>query len=688
MSGLGILVRKYAVILMVMITCPEVYCNSLINNFPVPAPNHNEPKPANVFYQTVGPDWSIETANMIINTRSSHMDWDYTVGLLLEGVLRVYKRTHDQRYLNFINDWAQYHISADGTINVDANSLDNIMPGFTILHLYRETGIERFRLAAKKLRDRFNTYPRTPDGGFWHTTNLQGELWLDGLYMGMPFLTTYGQMIGDANYAYSEAIKQFKLHIDYLLNKETGLLLHAFDYDGSASWALPPYKRSPYAWGRAVGWVVMGLTEILDIIPADFPQRSEIVNQYVAVLKSLASYQDPSTGLWYQVVDYASDPDNWLETSCSMMFVFSMQRAIQKGLLDGSYQRNVDLGYKGILTKISENASRMVYLTDICAGTAVSADIQYYFNRPRNTNDNHGLGTFLIMNELVRYNNLPWMGSGHTLAVSPSNLTVNSASGATGVFTVKSNTAWSVTDNASWLSLSAASGTSNASLTVTTSSANTSLSSRSANVTFSAAGVTSVTVTVTQSGASPKLPVLTTTQVSDITSTTALCGGNIISDGGSSIVTRGVCWSTGENPLVDLNTKTIDGTGSGTYSSKITGLTPGITYHVRAYAINSVGTGYGEQVTFMSGISTNNNKIQFQNIKIYPNPVSDILTIEYKDNNFKSINIIDFRGLILRKEKVIYPVQRIDFSGYEHGIYFLEFINSNGEFNRVELVNQ
>ena len=353
-------------------------------------------------------DWSVEMANMIINTRSTDMNWDYTVGLLLEGVLRVYKRTNDQRYLNFIKEWAQNHIGADGTINITLNSLDNIMPGFTILHLYRETGIERFKLAADKLRKRFDTYPRTPDGGFWHMTNLEGELWLDGLYMGMPFLTTYGKMIGDADYAYSEAILQFKLHIDYLMDKETGLLLHAFDYDHSEPWALPPYYRSPYAWGRAIGWVMMGLSEILDIIPEDFPERNVIVDQYKTVLKSLATYQDPATGLWYQVVDHQDDPGNWLETSCSMMFVYSMSRAIQKGFLDESYKKNVEAGYRGVLTKISEDANKMVYLKDICEGTSVSSDIQYYFGRARNTNDNHGLGTFMIMNELVEHNNLPW----------------------------------------------------------------------------------------------------------------------------------------------------------------------------------------------------------------------------------------------------------------------------------------
>jgi unsaturated rhamnogalacturonyl hydrolase len=778
MFKLGISVRKYAILLMVLITCPEVYCNSYIKNFPVPTPGLNELRYSNLSYQDSGPDWSVETANMIINTRLTDMNWDYTVGLLLEGVLRVYKRTHDQRYLNFINEWAQYHIAADGTINAHANSLDNIMPGFTILHLYRETGIERFRLAAEKLRDRFDTYPRTPDGGFWHMTDLEGELWLDGLYMGMPFLTTYGQMIGDADYAYSEAIKQFKLHIDYLMDDETGLLLHAFDYDGSASWALAPDNRSPYAWGRAIGWVMMGLSEILDIIPADFPGRDDIVVQYVTVLESLASYQNTSTGLWYQVVDYPDDPDNWLETSCSMMFVFSMQRAIQKGFLNASYQSNVNLGYNGILTKISEDAAKMVSLTDISAGTSVSADIQYYYERPRKTNDNHGLGTFLIMNELVKYDNLPWLGSGKSLSVAPSNLTVNSASGSTGIFNITSNTTWNVTDNASWLSLSSASGTGtgtltvttsgantslsarsanvtfsatgvtsvmvtvtqsgaspalsvapasltvtsasgstgsfnvtsnttwnvtdnaswlslstasgtgNGTLTVTTSGANTSLSSRSANVTFSASGVTSVTVSVTQSGAEPELPVLTTISVSEITSTTAVSGGNIISDGGSSIITRGVCWNTDENPLIILNTKTTNGTGSGIYSSNISGLTPGTTYFVRAYATNSVGTGYGEQVTFRSEINTNSNQIQFQKIKIFPNPVSGILTIEYYDDNFKSINILDSRGIILRKEKAITPSQQIDFSEYEQGFYILEFVSANGEFKRVKLVNQ
>jgi len=91
--------------------------------------------------------------------------------------------------------------------------------------------------------------------------------------------------------------------------------------------------------------------------------------------------------------------------------------------------------------------------------------------------------------------------------------------------------------------------------------------------------------------------IITTTQLSNITTTTASGGGNITTDGGLTITSRGVCWSTTTNPIV-ANSKTADGTGTGIFSSNITGLNPGTTYHIRAYATNSVGTAYGSDLTF------------------------------------------------------------------------------------------
>jgi len=97
--------------------------------------------------------------------------------------------------------------------------------------------------------------------------------------------------------------------------------------------------------------------------------------------------------------------------------------------------------------------------------------------------------------------------------------------------------------------------------------------------------------------------ILTTTALSNITSTTAICGGNITSDGGSSIISRGVCWSTTPNPTI-ANFKTIDGAGIGIYTSSLTGLTDKNVYYVRAYATNLKETVYGSEIDFVATIST------------------------------------------------------------------------------------
>jgi uncharacterized protein (TIGR02145 family) len=94
-----------------------------------------------------------------------------------------------------------------------------------------------------------------------------------------------------------------------------------------------------------------------------------------------------------------------------------------------------------------------------------------------------------------------------------------------------------------------------------------------------------------------EVPELTTSIVSDIEWTSAQCGGTISSDGGDSVIARGVCWSVGNTPTT-TDYKTTNGSGIGDFSSVLSGLQPGTDYHVRAYAINSAGTGYGEAWPF------------------------------------------------------------------------------------------
>jgi len=115
----------------------------------------------------------------------------------------------------------------------------------------------------------------------------------------------------------------------------------------------------------------------------------------------MKTYQDRASGRWFQVVDKGSRSDNWTETSCSAMYTYVISRSVQQGYVDPSYKSVAAKGYAGVLGRISLGSDGRTNLTTISEGTNVG-DYSYYINRARNTNDQHGLGSFLIMNEQMR----------------------------------------------------------------------------------------------------------------------------------------------------------------------------------------------------------------------------------------------------------------------------------------------
>jgi unsaturated rhamnogalacturonyl hydrolase len=161
-----------------------------------------------------------------------------------------------------------------------------------------------------------------------------------------------------------------------------------------------------------MGWFGMTLIEVLELLPRDHPKRPQLIAQVAQLVKAWARYQDEKTGLWYQVVDKGDDPANWLETSSSSMYTYVIAMAIHRGYVEHKYAGTAQKGYAGVLTKISRDQEGQTNLTGICEGTNV-ADLAYYFARKRNTNDFHGLGAFLIMNE--KFMNKKLKGSSRTL---------------------------------------------------------------------------------------------------------------------------------------------------------------------------------------------------------------------------------------------------------------------------------
>lgn len=181
-------------------------------------------------------------------------------------------------------------------------------------------------------------------------------------------------------------------------------------------------------------------------------------------------------------------------------------------------------------------------------------------------------------------------------------------------------------------------------------------------------------------------PSVVTTNISEATSATAIAGGNITSDGGADIIERGVCWSTTINPTIS-DSKTSDGASEGSFNSTITGLTNGVSYHIRAYATNCSGTSYGSDITYFHN-TTDIDETQCEKIRIYPNPVTGILNIDYKEGVYETIRIFNSQGVLVKDQKVITPLQRLDFSGFEKGLYIIEFVKSTGQRERVKIINQ
>ena len=161
-----------------------------------------------------------------------------------------------------------------------------------------------------------------------------------------------------------------------------------------------------------MGWFGMTLIEVLELLPKDHPQRPKLIAQVKQLVKTWADFQDKKTGLWFQVVDKGDNPANWLETSSSSMYTYVTSMAVDRGYVEKKYASNAKRGYAGVLTKISLDSDGQTNLIDICEGTNV-ADLAYYFARKRNTNDFHGLGAFLIMNE--KFANKTLKGSSRSL---------------------------------------------------------------------------------------------------------------------------------------------------------------------------------------------------------------------------------------------------------------------------------
>ncbi|WP_196777937.1 glycoside hydrolase family 88 protein [Lentzea aerocolonigenes] len=323
-------------------------------------------------------DWSTAVVDSAIATRpATSLGLGYTDTLFLHSVYLVHQRTG--RYLDYLKAWGDARVRADGSTGNPYNDLDSMLAGNIFLDLAQATGEQRYRLAAQRIRDRIATYPRTSDGGLIHNVALTGQLWADGVFMAQPFLARAGDV--------DTATHQLSLYYQHLKNPE-GLLRHAYNERTG---------QSPEVWCRAVGWFGMATVDVLRLVPRDHPDRATLVEIVRHLADGYRRFQDAS-GLWFQLPLKPQVSGNWLETSCSSMYAYTISRAVKQHVLSPSYLPVARRGYRGVLGNVSIGSDGRTAITDISVGTSVG-DEAYYLRRPRAVNDFHGLGAFLLMNE-------------------------------------------------------------------------------------------------------------------------------------------------------------------------------------------------------------------------------------------------------------------------------------------------
>ena len=336
--------------------------------------------------------------------------WDYTRGFLAQSLIRLGQRIDDPAMTAYGARLVESFVTPEGgiaTYQLPEYNIDSLPPGRALLLRYEQTRDPKIATALHLLRHQLDGQPRTSDGGFWHKQRYPFQMWLDGLFMGTTFYAQYGQVFQEPA-AFDDAVKQILLMDQHAYDPKTGLHYHAWDEKRVQGWADKTTGTSPNFWGRAEGWYAMALVDCLDYFPPTQPHVEEVGEVLRRVADGLVRWQDAGTGLWWQVLDQGGRQGNYLESTASCMFVYSLAKGINRGYLSREkYLPAVLKGYEGILRDfIRQNADGSLDLTRCCEvaglgfltakGKPRDGSFDYYISEPVVDNDLKGIPAFIL----------------------------------------------------------------------------------------------------------------------------------------------------------------------------------------------------------------------------------------------------------------------------------------------------
>lgn len=349
---------------------------------------------------------------------SSKPKWSYVMGIEMEGMLDTYEhyKEGNNAILDYLKEYPAKMIDEKGNITgykYEDFNLDNVRTAKFILRMHNLFPTKGTEKALKTLFKQLQNQPRTKEGVYWHKAIYANQVWLDGIFMGLPFYCNYAVQTMKPKKAekyLNDAVDQM-VKTDYrTYDEKTQLWKHAWDETHQQFWANKEDGKSQHCWARALGWYVMAMTECLDAMPENYAHRQEVIDLLNKAMKSVVKYQDKKTGVWYDVLDVKSDK-NYLESTASSMFAYVLLKGYRKGYLSEEYLKAGVKAYNGILKQfIKVNADKTISLTRCCAVSGLGpgpgpyvkkpnykrdGSFEYYMSEPIRDNDAKGVGPFI-----------------------------------------------------------------------------------------------------------------------------------------------------------------------------------------------------------------------------------------------------------------------------------------------------
>ena len=321
--------------------------------------------------------------------------WCYEDGILMHAFYVLYKKTGRKEYFDFVRSYYDSMISTEGIIknySISEYNIDHIAPGIALFSLYEETGDDKYRIAIETLYRQLEGHPRTSEGNFWHKKRYPYQVWLDGIYMGLVFLTKYA-----LENARDDILSDIDLQLTnvrkYLFDEERGLYLHAYDERKVMQWADESTGRSPNVWSRSVGWLAMALIEMLAL-------RED--KQIETMFQELVAGADPyRREMWYQIVDRPELEGNYLETSGTMMLCYAYLKGARLGFLGKEYFEKGKEIFAAALKHYFYEDDSGYHLGGICEVAGLDNErrdgsAEYYLSEKIKTDEVKGVAPFIL----------------------------------------------------------------------------------------------------------------------------------------------------------------------------------------------------------------------------------------------------------------------------------------------------